>query len=169
MQLRPFEPDTDFDAIKGWITDERAHAMWCGNRFAWPPDRENFSRTLSEIRSRTGDRPFLMTDDSGRAAGFFCWSLNPETHEGMLKFVVVDPALRGKGTGKAMLRLALEYAFGTAKADAVRLCVFPQNTPALKCYESVGFTESRTDPGAFSFGDERWDRCHMEIRADGKT
>ena len=164
MRLRPFIPDTDFEAVRSWVTDERTHALWCARRFAWPLEKEDFCRMLRENGNRSGDTPFVMTADSGEAAGFFCYSLNPASGEGMLKFIIVDPALRGKGTGKAMLRLALDYAFSVTKADAVRLRVFPENTPALKCYEGVGFAAEKTEKNAFPFREETWSRCSMVIR-----
>lgn len=167
MRLRPFIQDTDFVTIRSWITDERMHALWCGNRFTYPPEAEDFTRVLHEMGRRNGESPFVMTDDDGKVIGFFCYSLHPETNVGMLKFVVVDPALRGKGTGKMLLKLAVEYAFDITKADAVQLAVFPVNIPAVRCYESIGFTEVRTDAGAFRFGEEAWDRRRMEIRRTG--
>lgn len=164
MRLRPFIPERDFDAVSRWVTEERAHAMWCANRFAYPLDRDNFTAVLAEIGARNGDSPFVATADDGQTEGFFCYSVNPSSNEGTLKFVVVDPALRGKGTARAMLRLAVRYALEITGADAVRLCVFPENVRALKCYEAVGFRAVRTDPGAFRYREEAWDRCNMVFR-----
>ncbi len=48
MRLRPYNAEFDFDRIKGWINDERSHAMWCGNRFNFPIERENFDAVLRE-------------------------------------------------------------------------------------------------------------------------
>lgn len=163
MRLRPFVPDTDFEAVKSWIADERSHAMWCAGRFAYPPEKEDFLRVLREIRSGSGDAPFVMTADGEKAVGFFCCSLRPSAGESTLKFVVVDPALRGKGAGKAMLRLAAEYVFSVTDAEAVRLAVFRENIPALKCYERTGFAVRKTDAGAFRFRDESWSRCSMAV------
>ena len=164
MRLRPFIMDRDFDVIRDWITDERMHAMWCANLMAYPLEKENFSRVMWDFGIRLGDTPFVMTTEEGKTAGFFCYSLNPETNEGKLKFVMVDPAMRGKGMGKAMLKLAVEYAFTLSKAEAVALSVFPENTAALKCYESVGFTERRTDADTFRFREELWSRRNMVLR-----
>ena len=145
MRLRPYIPEKDFEMIKDWITDPRTHALWCANRFDYPLCEKNFEEVLRDIRIRNGDNPFVAVGDDGEAVGFFCYSLHPETNEGLLKFVIVDPAVRGHGIGKAMLRLAVDYAFGISKADAVYLRVFRENIPAVKCYESVGFTEEKTD------------------------
>ena len=163
MRLRPFLPD-DFDSIKDWITDGRTHAMWCANLIKYPLERENFFSVMKEIGTRFGDAPFLATDDSGKPVSFFCYSLNLETNEGMLKFVMVNPEMRGQGYGRQMLRLVLDYAFSITKADAVQLNVFPENTGAKKCYEHAGFIERSTTPGAFAYKDEKWGRCNMVFK-----
>ena len=46
------------------------------------------------------------------------------------------------------------------------LNVFPENTRAKKCYESIGFVERHTDLNAFSFKHESWGRCNMIIKRD---
>ena len=166
MRLRVYIPDRDFDVIKNWITDERTHAMWCANRTEYPIREESFRDFLRDIGLRNGDCPYIATEDDGTVCGFFCYSLNPETNTGMLKFVMVDPEKRGRGLGKIMLRLAVQFAFEITKADAVKLAVFLENERALKCYEGVGFTEIKTDAGAFRFRDELWGRRSMMIRKE---
>ncbi len=169
MRLRPYIPETDFEILREWITDPRTHALWCANRFAFPLSRENFDEILREIRVRNGDSPFVALGDDDRPAGFFCYSLLPGANEGLLKFVVVDPARRGQGLGKAMLRLAVEYAFRISKADAVCLRVFTPNTGAIRCYEHAGFTGEKTVPDAFVYQDESWGRKSMVIRRPADT
>ncbi len=161
MRLRPYIPDRDFDVIKYWITDERTHALWCGDRAEYPLARGSFDFFLREIAANNGDTPFVALNDFGRPMGFFCISVSTETNEAMLKFVVVDPIRRGKGVGREMLSLAVKYAFEIAGAESLRLCVFSGNVPAIRCYEAVGFTIQSTDTAAFDFGIEKWDRCHM--------
>lgn len=163
MELRPFIPETDFEKIKGWISNEREHAMWCVNRFRYPLDKDDFLNVLSELKLQAGDVPVVAEAD-GKAAGFFCCSVNGETKECKLRFIVVDPERRGKGTAREMLRLAVSRAFRDTCAECVLLSVFPINIRAKKCYESVGFSESGTDAGAFSFGDEVWERRGMIIK-----
>ena len=164
MQLRRFVPDTDFDRIKDWITDGKAHAMWCANRFQYPLEKENFVKVLLELAQRTGDIPFAAVTDEGDIAGFFCYSVPPDSGEGRLKFIVVDPACRGRGTAREMLRLILLYAAQQKNVKTVSLCVFPENIRAKKCYEKAGFRETGTDPQAFSYQEEVWDRCHMAVQ-----
>ena len=89
-----------------------------------------------------------------------------ETNEGMLKFVINNLEYRGKGYGKKMLQLAIKFAFEITDVQAVHLNVFPENTRAKRCYESVGFTERKTDLNAFTYKDESWGRCNMIIKKE---
>lgn len=163
MNIREYNEDKDFSIIKDWITDERLHAMWCANRTSFPLQQESFDSMLKDIADKCGDRPFVALDDEGTVEGFFCYSLNNDTNEGMLKFVMLDPAKRGKGLGREMVCRAVQYAFEDSGAAAVQLMVLSANARARKCYESAGFKERHIQKGAFTFGDEVWDRCNMVI------
>ena len=164
MRIRPYIACKDYDEIKNWISDERTHAMWCANLIHFPTEKDNFEEVMDGVAQRFGDSPYVATSEDGKLIGFFCYSVNLETNEGMLKFVVTNPDYRGKGYGKEMLKLAVKYAFEITKVEAVHLNVFPENERAKKCYESVGFTERRNDKNAFSFKNESWGRCNMIIR-----
>ena len=164
MRLRPYIPSHDFDAIKDWVTDERTHAMWSAKHAPYPLEKNAFAEFLADMYGRKGDCPFVATDDDGKVMGFLCTSINYETNEAMLAFVIIDPAQRGRGYGKEMIQLAAKYCLEILKADAVQLSVFTVNERARKCYESAGFTERRITPDAFAYGDEMWGRCNMVFK-----
>ena len=75
---------------------------------------------------------------------------------------VVDPQKRGKGYGKQMLGLGLNYAFEVYGADSVSLGVFDNNISAYNCYKSVGFQEcgERID---YEIAGSIWTDIEMEI------
>lgn len=52
----------------------------------------------------------------------------------------VQPACRRKGVGKALIEAALAHAHHHGCPD-VHLLVDPQNTPAIRSYEAVGFRQ----------------------------
>lgn len=162
MRIRPYL-NKDFDVISQWITDERSHALWCANLIPYPLEKKGFDELLLQAEERFDDSPFVATTDEGVVVGFFCFSVNLKTNEGMLKFVVIDDTMRNKGYGCEMLKLAVKYAFEIAKADAVQLNVFPENPSAKKCYQKVGFQERALTENAFKFKDESWGRCNMII------
>ena len=162
VELRPFAAGMDFPVIRRWMADERAHALWCAGRFRYPLEQADFTGTLSEM-ARRGDVPLTAVTEDGRPAGFLCCSTDRAAGTCRLKFIIVDPALRGKGAAREMLRLAADRAFTDPAVDRVCLCVFSANARARKCYERVGFSGSGTEQGAFVFRNEAWDRCHMEL------
>ncbi|MCR5807862.1 MAG: GNAT family N-acetyltransferase [Oscillospiraceae bacterium] len=163
MRLRPYIHRHDFEKIQNWITDERTHAMWCANHIKFPLEKEDFEQTLDRMYGLYGDLPFIAVTDEGKAVGFICCSVNYETNEAMLAFVLVSPEERGKGTAVEMLRLASRYCFEILGADAVQLNVFDANIRARKCYEKAGFTERRLEKDAFAYKDELWGRCNMVL------
>ena len=162
MRIRPYQ-SKDFEVISQWITEERAHALWCANLIPYPLEKNTFDETLLQAEERFGDSPFVATTDDGKVVGFFCFSVNMNTNEGIFKFVVVDNTVRNKGYGYEMLKLAVKYAFEIAKADAVQLNVYPENPGAKKCYQKVGFKERTLIENAFKFKDELWGNCNMVI------
>ena len=138
--------------------------MWCADRFPYPPDAAGFADSLRKIRAQSGDLPYIAEDSTGRAVGFFCYPAEPRDGEILLKFVIVDPQLRGQGIGTKMIRAAVREIFAKTDASAVQLMVFDANTAAEKCYRKAGFAERALTPEAFRFGDESWGRCNMVIR-----
>lgn len=105
----------------------------------------------------------MATENNGKIIGFFCYSINVKDNTGFLKLVIVDPKMRGKGCGKEMLRLALQYAFNITGVELVQINVFDKNIAAKHCYEKIGFTEESISNNVFSYKDELWSRCHMII------
>ena len=162
MRIRPYL-NKDFDVICRWIKDERSHALWCADLFPYPLEKQGFDEVLLQAEERFNDAPFVATTDDGVVIGFFCFSVNLKTNEGMLKFVVVDDTIRNKGYGCQMMKLAVNYAFEIAKADAVHLNVFPENAGAKRCYQKVGFKERTVTGNAFHFKEESWGRMNMVL------
>ncbi|MBR3448979.1 MAG: GNAT family N-acetyltransferase [Oscillospiraceae bacterium] len=164
LTIRPYRHEQDFETLRKWSTDRRTHAMWCADRFPYPPDAAGFADSLRKIRAQSGDLPYIAEDSTGRAVGFFCYPAEPRDGEILLKFVIVDPQLRGQGIGTGMIRAAVQEIFAKTDASAVQLMVFDANTAAGKCYQKAGFAERALTPEAFRFGDEAWGRCNMVIR-----
>ena len=56
---------------------------------------------------------------------------------------IMDKDYRGRGLGTEALKLAAAYAFDELELSILVLTVFPNNAPAIRSYETVGFV--RTD------------------------
>ena len=62
----------------------------------------------------------------------------------VLRRFVVRPDYRGRGVGRALMNYALEEAKRVG-CNAVELSVDPSNTRPHKFYESLGFSDDRTE------------------------
>lgn len=112
-------------------------------------DYENLSREVVATEAALaatlfGDRPaaeVLLAEDQGRAVGFALFFPNYSTFLAKpgiyLEDLFVEPAHRGKGTGKALLkavaRIAVERGCGRFEWS-----VLDWNEPAIGFYKSLG-------------------------------
>jgi len=163
MRIRPYIHNKDYEYIASWIDCEKTHALWCANLLPYPVTPEAFQNFLEKCSTDWNDSAYVATTNAGQVIGFFCYSLNLENNTGFMKFIIIDEARRGKGYGKEMLNLALQYAFQITGAAAVQLNVFNENISAKRCYEKVGFIEECVEENVFAYGDERWSRCGMKV------
>ena len=89
---------------------------------------------------------FLLHDRDGRLAGF-CWTKIHDEHDpvlGEIYVIAVDPDFHGLGLGRALTLAGLQHL--TARGVPVAmLYVDADNAPAMKLYDSLGFTVHRTD------------------------
>ena len=78
-----------------------------------------------------------------------------------LGFVIVDPTIRGKGYGRELLKLTIDYIRQNLTATRVDLGVFVNNPKAAKCYEAAGFKEYGEHIITTPYGD--WRCVDMEL------
>ena len=104
--------------------------------------------------------------DENDVIGFFTMR-NPGESLDELRFgfVIVDSEKRGKGYGKAMLRLGLKYAKEIYGAQKVSLGVFENNEAAYHCYKAVGFKDVTLDEAeTYHVLGEDWNCLELEIK-----
>lgn len=137
IKIRPYKPE-DSQSILSWCGDERAFYQWSAGVLG------NYPITPTEFAFVEKLMPFTAFDETG-IIGFFTLRQPGETAEELrLGFVIVKPDMRGKGYGKAMLRLGIKFAFDHG-AKRVSLGVFENNPSAYYCYKSVGFNDITLD------------------------
>ena len=157
LGLRPYKKE-DADTILSWSKDEKTFYQWsAGILGKYPITRKEFGFVDSLMA-------FTAFDEIG-IAGFFTLR-NPvgKPEELRIGFVVIDPGRRGRGTGKAMLLLALRYAFDIYGAKKVSLGVFENNKPAYYCYKAAGFKDAVPDEiKVYPVMGEEWKSREMMI------
>lgn len=167
LRLRPYK-NCDAKYICSWIKDEVTFHRWCADRY------EKYPITEKDINDKyaacaDSDNFFEMTafDESG-AVGHLIMRFTDDNKEILrFGFVIVDDSKRGKGYGKEMLRLALEYAFTILKVKKVTIGVFENNPSAYYCYKSVGFEDAvQAEDEYFHIMGEDWKCLELEIVRD---
>ena len=140
LRVRPYKP-SDAASIVSWIKDETAFRKWSADRFDKYPI---IAEDLNAHYVQCNDDFFTFTafDETGVVGHFILRFPDEKKQEGRLGFVIVDDTKRGKGYGKEMLTLALEFAFRILKVEKVTLGVFENNMAAYHCYKSVGFEDA---------------------------
>ncbi|MBR7000184.1 MAG: GNAT family N-acetyltransferase [Lachnospiraceae bacterium] len=168
LRLRPYKP-CDADKITSWIRDEKTFFLWGGERFgSFPITAEDMN---AKYLSANGDceepdnfYPMTACDGDAVVGHFIMRYLQGNPKVLRFGWVIVDAEKRGKGYGREMLRLGLDYAFRVLKAETVTIGVFENNSAAYHCYTSVGFRHSSILPDVVKqISSEQWNLVELEM------
>ena len=139
--LRTFRPGRDEN---DWLSlNSRA--------FAGHPEQGAWTRhdlELRELEPWFDPAGFFIAERDGAMAGFHWTKIHGPAAEpgsvGEVYVVGVDPGERGTGLGRALTLAGLHYLRDRGLARAI-LYVDEDNVPAVRMYEALGFTRTRTD------------------------
>ena len=134
--------------------DDEAWTALNRKAFASHPEQGSWTRADLEMREREpwfDPEGFFLADRDGRLAGFHWTKIHAPGSEpgagpaiGEVYVVGVDPGEQGTGLGRALTLIGLRYLRDRG-LPAVMLYVDGDNTPALRLYESLGFTRWHAD------------------------
>ena len=130
----------------------------------YPLTPARFNQAMAARDNGSHYFPFVAEDDSGPVGFFILRQPGEDPEELRFGFVIVNPAIRGKGYGKKMLTLGIRYAFDLYRARRVGLGVFSNNPGAYHCYRAVGFRENGSVE-TYKIGEETWECIEMELEA----
>ena len=162
MQLRAFNPD-DAETILSWCKDKHAFRLWSADRY------KDFPALPEEMMEQyKGDNMYPLTAVVDNHVIGHILLRYPSEDKTVIRFgfVIVDDSKRGKGYGKQMLRLAIDYAKRELGAQKITLGVFDNNPSAIHCYESVVFVVTGTD--TYAIDGEEWSGKEMELEIKNK-
>ena len=142
MILRNYKPE-DSQIICSWIKDEKALFQWSADRIGkFPLSGDELNENYATANVGIDFFPLTAIDENENVIGHLFIRLPDPDKKSVVRFgfVIVSSELRGKGYGKAMLELAIDYAKKELNATKITLGVFENNSNARHCYEATGFT-----------------------------
>jgi mycothiol synthase len=128
--------------------DEEEWISLNAQAFAGHPEQGGWTREDLDLREREpwfDPDGFFLAERDGKPAGFHWTKIHAHPEEiGEVYVVGVDPDDRGTGLGRALTLVGLRY-LRSRGLPAVMLYVDESNAPAIRMYESLGFTHQGTD------------------------
>lgn len=139
--------------------------QWSADRYEhYPVSPEAMNIYHERFIDRQGSCALTMVDSNDIVGYITLRTPTDDSSEQRIGFVIVDDSKRGKGFGKTLVRMAVDYAFSKLGATKVSLGVFENNPAAIRCYESVGFHRLvRQEVERYECLGETWNCIEMEM------
>lgn len=112
MKLRPYKPE-DSQIICSWVKDEKTLFQWSADRIGkFPLMGNELNENYAERKAGLDFFPLTAVDENENVIGHLFVLIPDANMKTTVRFgfVIVSPEIRGKGYGKKMLELAIEYA-----------------------------------------------------------
>ena len=167
LTLRPYQP-SDAAVITSWLKSEYLMRQWCADRYEhYPVTPEDMNAYHAKYIDGRHSRALIMTDGDDIVGYITLRTPADNPTEQRLGFVIVDDSKRGRGLGKALVSMAVKYAYEELGATKVSLGVFENNPSAIHCYEAAGFHRvSLPKTESYECLDETWNCIEMELKND---
>lgn len=138
--------------------------QWCADRYKrYPVTPEDMNRYYEKYIDGQRSRALTMVDGNDIVGYITLRIPADDSTEQRLGFVIVDDSRRGHGLGKALVSMAIKYAYEELGATKVSLGVFGNNPSSIHCYEASGFhSVLRHDTESYECLGETWNCIEME-------
>lgn len=171
LRLRPFKP-CDAEKIVSWFKDETTFYKWGGNLIGeFPVSAEKLNEVYINQNGLCNEAdnfyPMVAIDETGVVGSFIIRYIRGDNKCLRFGWVIVDDKLRGRGYGKEMLKLGLQYAFEILKGNQINLGVFDNNPGAEGCYRAIGFKDNpEIENSVKEINGEKWTVKELVIYKD---
>ncbi len=135
MTITTYSP-AYFDFLSRWITSPDLLFQFAGTEFSYPITEEQ----LACYQQRKPDRYFYIGLGAAKEALAFGEIIPQENQIPRIgRLLIGNPADRGKGYGTTFIRLLLAECKKKFQTETVELFVLEDNSPAISCYQKIGF------------------------------
>ena len=133
LQLHP-ATQADIAVALAWTPEAVALRRWAGPAARWPTS----PTMLREDIDNADASSFALDAPEGGLAAFGQVRFRDQRY-GHLARIIVSPVQRGRGLGRNLCHQLMQAALRLHPIEAFSLYVFPENSPAIALYESLGF------------------------------
>ena len=168
IKLQIFD-ESDFNQLIAAIPDARFLLQWSGPKYTYPLDVSQLKDTLSKTNGEQPSFKVLKAIHSNtlETVGHIqLMNINYSAASCVLGRVLIFPEFRGKGFGKAMVKLAVKNAFENIGLYEITLNVFDFNETAIGIYKSIGFIDYEFKKDVTNFQNESWNVIKMKLNKD---
>ncbi|RUO79983.1 N-acetyltransferase [Idiomarina tyrosinivorans] len=139
-RLAPATLDTLQQALE-WAKDSQTFKFWFGPNIALGTSADAIWEKI-----QGDERPSYAFYAGDELVGFgqAYHKVDDAIH---IACLIVNAEFRGKGVGKAFVQALMEVAFAEPQVNTITLNVYPDNTPARKLYERLGYQVAGEDRG----------------------
>ena len=164
LKFRDYTP-ADGNLVASWVADLWTLRVWSAACYeAWPVTGEQINRLYDAAMEKEPSFHPLMAEEDGIPVGHMILQYtDPEQTNVHFGFVILDPEIRGRGTGSRMLQLAIEKSFGEMGATSLDLMVLDCNERAHHCYLRLGFRDVPDTTEVMVIQEKEWVRHRMEM------
>lgn len=134
IKLEKFRREHYADLIS-WVDSEETLMLFGGPSFKFPLDEKQLDDSLSDT-NRIAFR--VVKVDNHEPIGHCEIHLSHQSAK-LARILIGVPAERGKGLGKEIIALLLDFVFNKLHKEKAELNVFDQNMAAIHIYEKAGF------------------------------
>lgn len=154
MHLRPFNIQ-DTDLLNAWTGHQDEVFRFSGTSWEYPLTEAFLEAYQGTYPGRT--QYILEAEDKAIGFGEI---IQGEDNSPRLSRLLIAPAQRGKGYGKALVRALM------AKIDhpIVYLFVLEENQVARQCYEAYGFETIENPPFSMSYAGKQYPVLKMQFK-----
>lgn len=161
IKIRPFKK-SDAATVASWITSEKEFYEWSAGKLGeYPPTARTLTDLYDSIAENSRDFQMVAYDDEGVFAHILLRYPSEDNSVLRFCFIIEDPARRGQGLGKKVIKQFISYAHSFLGVSKVTLSVYEHNMSAYRAYLAAGFYETKEKTKAHFLGEE-WTGLEME-------
>ena len=149
----------NYAGLIAWVESEEDLMQFAGPLLKFPLTPGQLDVPLSD-KNRTAFT--VISNETNLTIGHAETYLTENTVK-IGRILIGDKAHRGKGLGRQVVDLLLDFSFANFNRTVVELNVFDWNINAIKCYEKAGFTINPVKTLERKVNDKTWTALNMVI------